>query len=66
MITRDTLTVIQPASWMFLYCPECSGRFSADPDDYWYMAPLTPFTCEECGCDMVLAEERTRIDVVAE
>ena len=48
----------------FLYCPTCDGRYSATRGDYFMVPTDEPFTCGDCDEPMILATERTVIEVV--
>lgn len=48
---------------VFLYCPRCGERYSADRRDYFMADPNTKFRCGEHRplVDMILAREDRRI-----
>lgn len=41
----------------FLRCPECGGRWSANPGDYWDRDKGKEITCGECETPLVLVDE---------
>ena len=54
--------VIVEGSPVFLFCPGCDSRFSATRGDYFMELDDTLIPpCGECGTEMFLAREETRI-----
>jgi len=43
---------------MIMWCPCCDDEFSANAGDYWYLPDDHQFTCENCGCALVLGYKR--------
>lgn len=51
-----------------MLCRECGDEYSADPGDYFWLAPDDAISCMSCGSydDMVLAQKYTTVIVIAD
>ena len=50
-----------PGREVFLYCPACGERNSANAGDYWDWPPDHEFVCPACQEPMILARQETKI-----
>ena len=41
-----------------MFCPCCNAEFSANAGDYWYLPDDHQFTCENCGCALLLGHKQ--------